>query len=86
MNKKEFINILNIKINVPKNKIETILDNAQELLLDMVSKGQKLNIKGFGKFYIKEKCERKYYDIRLNKICIVPPKKVIVFKCNKNLI
>lgn len=75
-----------MKINVSKNELETILNCAQDLLLDMLLKGQKLNIKGFGTFFIKEKCERKYYDIRLNKVCFVPPKKVIVFKCNKKLI
>ena len=86
MNKKEFINYLNMKLNISKNKLDIILNGAQDLLLDMILKGQKVHIKDFGTFFIKEKCERKYYDIRLNRICIVTPKKVIVFKCNKKLI
>ncbi len=86
MNKKEFINLLNMKINIPKNKLEVIFDCAQDLIIDMLIKGQKLNIKGFGTFFVKEKSERKYFNIHLNQVRLLPPKKVIAFKCTKNLI
>ena len=86
MNKKEFINLLNMKINIPKNQLKIILDNAQELLVDLLLKGQKLNIKGFGSFSVKEKNERKYFNVYLNQVKLAMPKKVIVFKCNKKLI
>ena len=86
MNKKEFINLLNMKINIPKNQLKIILDNAQELLVDLLLKGQKLNIKGFGSFSVKEKNERKHFNVYLNQVKLAMPKKVIVFKCNKKLI
>ena len=86
MNKKEFINLLNMKINIPKNQLKIILDNAQELLVDLLLKGQKLNIKGFGSFSVKEKNERKYFNVYLNQVKFAMPKKVVVFKCNKKLI
>lgn len=86
MNKKEFINLLNMKINIPKNQLKIILDNAQELLVDLLLKGQKLNIKGFGSFSVKEKNERKYFNVYLNQVKLAMPKKVVVFKCNKKLI
>ena len=89
MSNKEFISILskkiNVKLNIKKENLFEILKEVKKLAIDVLLKGQKLKIQQFGTFELKQKNERFVYNVYYNKMQLVPPKKVVIFKCSKKL-
>ncbi len=86
MNKKQFIDELKNRINMPRNVVENNLDITIELLKEILFKGEKVKLKNFGSFYFKQYKERLFFNPHTNSKTYLPPKKVIVFKCSKRLI
>ena len=86
MNKKQFIDELKNRINMPRNVVENNLDITIELLKEILFKGEKVKLKNFGSFYFKQYKERLFFNPHTNSKIYLPPKKVIVFKCSKRLI
>lgn len=86
MNKKQFIDELKNRINMPRNVVENNLDITIELLKEILFKGEKVKLKNFGSFYFKQYKERLFFNPHTNSRTYLPPKKVIVFKCSKRLI
>lgn len=86
MNKKQFIDELKNRINMPRNVVENNLDITLELLKEILFKGEKVKLKNFGSFYFKQYKERLFFNPHTNSKTYLPPKKVIVFKCSKRLI
>lgn len=86
MNKKEFIKLLKNELNVSEKQLNNSIKITINLIKDILIKGEKLNIYGFGCFCLKEKNERFYYNPFLNKKILVAPQKVITFKANKKLL
>lgn len=54
--------------------IKSTLENDEDVL-----------ISGFGKFQVKEKHERKGRNPATDEVLILPPRKVVTFKCSGNL-
>lgn len=86
MNKKQFIDELKNRINMPRNVVENNLDITIELLKEILFKGEKVKLKNFGSFYFKQYKERLFFNPHTNSKTYLSPKKVIVFKCSKRLI
>ena len=86
MNKKQFIDELKNRINMPRNVVENNLDITIELLKEILFKGEKVKLKNLGSFYFKQYKERLFFNPHTNSKTYLPPKKVIVFKCSKRLI
>ncbi len=86
MNKKQFIDELKKRINMPRNIVENNLDITIELLKEILFKGEKVKLKNFGSFYFKQYKERLFFNPHTNSKTYLPPKKVIVFKCSKRLL
>lgn len=86
MNKKQFINELKIKLNLPKTVIENQLNLTIDLIKEILLKGNKISFFRFGTFYIKDVGERNYYNPSIRRVQLVEPKKVIAFRSTKKLI
>ena len=86
MNKKQFIDELKKRINMPRNIVENNLDITIELLKEILFKGEKVKLKNFGSFYFKQYKERLFFNPHTNSKTYLPPKKAIVFKCSKRLL
>ncbi len=86
MNKKQFVDELKNRINMPRSIVENNLDITLDLLKEILFKGEKVKLKNFGSFYFKQYKERLFFNPHTNSKTYLPPKKVIVFKCSKRLI
>ena len=82
MNKTQFIKKLSESCNIDKNLCDFVLNSAYLLLCDNLKKGETLNIKGFGKFYVKFRKERLLK--RGNQTLLIGTKNVPVFKMGKS--
>ena len=64
-----------------KEYVELLL----EIMKSTLSSGEDLLISGFGKFSVKEKRERKGRNPATDEDLILPPRKVVNFKCSGRL-
>jgi integration host factor subunit alpha len=58
--------------------IETLLETMKSTL----ASGEDVLISGFGKFCVKEKAERKWRNPATGGSMMLPPKKVVTFRCS----
>ena len=56
-----------------------------EIMKSTLTSGEDLLISGFGKFIVKEKRERKGRNPATDEDLILPPRKVVTFKCSGRL-
>jgi integration host factor subunit beta len=61
--------------------VETVFDSVK----DALKRGDKIEIRGFGNFRLKERSERKARNPKTGETVDVPPKKAIRFKAGKAL-
>lgn len=76
---KEKRDLKNIK--TAKEKVEVFWES----IIDVLKKDGKLELKGWGKFEVKETNERIFNNPRTKKIGKIPAQKKLVFKQGKNL-
>jgi integration host factor subunit alpha len=63
------------------NVVETLL----EIIKNNLESGEDVMISGFGKFCVKEKKKRKGRNPATGEDMMLPPKKVVTFKCSGKL-
>ncbi len=84
MNKTEFISLLSTRVELSKNKCEKVLDEMFNTITDVLKKGDEVSLRGFGKFKVVERKERKCINPVTKRFYIAKPKKVTVFQGFKN--
>ena len=68
-----------------KKQIEQALDTFINSIKDGLSRDDKVEIRSFGNFKVRERSARKARNPRTGKMVEVPPKKVPYFKVGKEL-
>ena len=68
-----------------KKQIEQALDTFINSIKDGLSRDDKVEIRSFGNFKVRERSARKSRNPRTGKMVEVPPKKVPYFKVGKEL-
>ena len=81
MNKTELVAALAEKTQLPKKNAELALNAVVEVITESLSKGDKVQIVGFGSFEVKDRPER----IARNPQITIPASKAPVFKAGKSL-
>lgn len=84
MNKTELINLLSKKTDLPKNKCNLFLSQFKEIILEVCSKGDEVNVRNFGKFVLQERKPRKFLNPQTKRYYICQSKKMINFKAFDN--
>lgn len=84
MNKQEVIDKLYDKLNTkgrryPKRELVSIIDPFLESIKEALEEGNEFRLANFGKFMVKAKNARKYYNIQTGKTDFTPEKKVVFF-------
>ncbi len=59
------------------DKVETLI----EIIKATLASGDNVMVSGFGKFEVKEKAKRKGRNPASGKAMILPPRRVVTFKC-----
>ena len=86
MRRAEFIATIARKNEMSKRQTACVLDTARELLIDMLMKGEKLILVGFGTFETRERAAREGRNPRdPGKTIHIPARKVPVFRPSKDL-
>ena len=87
--KKDLIEAVHKRLNLPKSKIKTILDIILDSMTDIFKKNQsntRLEIRNFGIFEVKPtKPKPKARNPKTNEIIYVPSRRKIAFKPGKEL-
>ena len=85
MNKTDFLKLLSNRANVSYYDCKKLINESKNLIEEVCYKGETLRLRGFGKFYLKERLSRrtfnpqtKRYYYSKNKIFIdfAPTKKI----------
>lgn len=86
MKKSELTERVSEKIEIlTKKQIETIIDMIFENMKEALSRGEKIEIRGFGNFKVKQRQARTARNPKTSEILQVPPKRAISFKMSKAL-
>ena len=84
MNKTEFVTMMSKKTQIPKTKCELFLNEFKQVILEVCSKGEDVNLRNFGKFSMQEKRARRFLNPQTKKYYICKAKKMINFKGYRN--
>lgn len=71
--------------NFTKRDVELIMDEIFQSMTDSLAKGEKIEIRGFGSFKVKEHKARKGRNPKTGKTIDIPSKKTPFFKVGKEL-
>jgi integration host factor subunit alpha len=85
MTKIEIVNSIADQIGYPKNQASEIVEILLELIKSSLESGDDVLISRFGKFCIKEKKERRERNPATGKDMMMEPRKVVTFRCSRNL-
>jgi len=80
MNKTELVSAVSKESGIKKDDAGTIIDVFLNTIMDEVSKGEKVQITGFGSFERKERGERTVKNPRTGENITVPPSNSPAFK------
>lgn len=69
----------------PKWEIASIVEPLIETIKEALEEGDEVRLKNFGKFIVKTKKERKYYNIQSGDLKITQDKKIITFVQHRSL-
>ncbi|KUK23346.1 MAG: HU family DNA-binding protein [Synergistetes bacterium] len=85
MTKAELVREVAEKTGMTKKDTALLVNTLFETIMDALSKGEKVQIAGFGIFEVKERAERVGRNPRTGEEIKIPPRKVPVFRVGKEL-
>lgn len=85
MTKAELVREVAEKTGMTKKDTALLVNALFETIMDALSKGEKVQIAGFGIFEVKERAERVGRNPRTGEEIKIPPRKVPVFRVGKEL-
>lgn len=85
MKRSDIINILAEEMNISQKKSTEIVDFIFDKMRNAILEGERIEIRGFGSFYVKSYQPRKGRNPKTGEIIDVLPKKLPFFKVGKEL-
>jgi integration host factor subunit beta len=85
MNKAELITKVSEKANVTQKVAKVIVDTLFDGMKESLEKGERIEIRGFGSFVVRNYGSYKGRNPKTGEIVDVPPKKLPFFKVGKEL-
>jgi DNA-binding protein HU-beta len=86
MNKQDLIFTLSSKLQIDKKEAEKIIHGFVDVITETLTRGEEVNISGFGLFYVKHRTARRAANPRKPAEMIeVPETKTPKFRAGKNL-
>jgi nucleoid DNA-binding protein len=79
MNKKDLVEQISLKTGLDISKSKLVIDILKDSVKVELSSGGNISIRKFGRFFLKTKRERKYFNISQQKVCMAPEKRLISF-------
>ena len=85
MTKAQFVEALSQQLDQSKQASERLLDAVFKTVTDALRQGEKVDLRGFGTFKIRETKARQARNPRTGEAVAVPAKKIGTFKPSKEL-
>ena len=85
MNKTELIAAVAEKAGLTKKDVEKTITATLETVKEVVAKGDKVQVVGFGTFEVRDRAERKGINPQTKEQITIPASKAPVFKAGKAL-
>jgi len=85
MNKNDLGKKLSERSNIPFNVARVIVDTIFDSMKESLEKGQRIEIRGFGSFAVRQYGAYKGRNPKTGEIVDVPPKRLPYFKVGKEL-
>ena len=76
---------INDKLRLPKNQSIQAVESIIEIIKKTLENGEDVMITGFGKFYVKEKGERRGSNPATGEDLMLGSRRVVGFKCSGKL-
>jgi DNA-binding protein HU-beta len=85
MKKSDLVDAIAIKANVPKSQAQSIVEDVFNLVSDGLSKGEKIDLRGFGTFSVRDSAARVGRNPQTGEAIQIPARRVPGFKAGKEL-
>jgi len=83
MNKLEIVKIVAENSGLTQKEVSGVVDTMVETIIDVLKKGEEVNIAGFGKFVVKRRAARTSINPRTKEAINVPASKAPTFRAGK---
>jgi integration host factor subunit beta len=85
MTRAELVDDVARQVSLTRKQSEVIVDAVFEAILDALREGDKIELRGFGSFRIRQRASRSGRNPKTGEGVLVPPRKVPSFKPGKEL-
>ena len=83
--KNDILERLQARLGIPKSKSIEVTECLIEQIKASLESGEDVLVAGFGKFCVKDKNQRKGRNPATGEDAILPPRRVVTFKCSGKL-
>ena len=80
MTKKDIILKVSDATNLKQIDVKKVVQKTFDCIIEALARGEKIELRNFGVFKIKQRKSRTGRNPRTNQVIPVPPRKVVVFK------
>src|SRR6202161_1020433 len=85
MTKPQLIDVVSVKTGREKAEVEVVLESVLGAIAEALHESQRVDLRGFGSFVVKEKKERQGRNPRTGETITIPAKRDARFKAAKEL-
>ena len=78
--KKDLVREVSEKSNLTQTEVKNVIQMTFDSVLSALVRGDKVELRNFGVFVIKERAERRARNPRTGEEVVVPKKKVVIFR------
>jgi nucleoid DNA-binding protein len=80
MTKKDIVLKVSDATNIKQTDVKRVVQKAFDVIIEALTRGEKIELRNFGVFKIKQRKSRTGRNPRTGQVVPVPPRKVVVFK------
>ena len=81
----DIVESIRSELDIPKSSCAEMVEILLDMMKSTLVSGEDVMISGFGKFSVKNKRERRGRNPATGEDMILPPRKVVTFKCSGKL-
>lgn len=85
MKKSDLVDAISGKAGVPKAQVQQMVDDVFDLIADGLAKGEKIDLRGFGTFSVRDSAARTGRNPQTGEPIAIPARRVPGFKPGKEL-
>src|SRR5438477_12385520 len=85
MKKSDLVDAISGKVSLPKGQVQQMVDDVFELIAEGRSKGEKIDLRGFGTFSVRDSAARTGRNPQTGEPISIPARRVPGFKPGKEL-